>query len=220
MNILLIGPQGSGKGTQADLLAPKFNLIKIATGDLFRSAMASGSQLGESVRRYYDQGELVPDDVTLSVVAERLDSIGEDGVAGAIFDGFPRNLAQAAGLDEALASRTLRVDHVIELVVPEDVLVNRLSGRRVCSKCGAVYHTEFQPPRSENVCDVCGGELIQRADDTPDAIQRRLKLYSEQTAPLLDYYRPRGVLQQIDGNRPIEEVQRDLEAAVVEPANA
>lgn len=215
MHVILMGAQGAGKGTQAVRLAPLLNLVHVSTGDLFRSAIAGGTELGRLAKGYLDRGELVPDDVTLGIVEARLQEIAAAGVArGALFDGFPRTRAQAEGLDEMLARRGEQIAAVVEIRVPLEVLVKRLAGRRVCPKCGATYHVELDPPRRPGVCDRCGTPLIQRSDDTPEAIRRRLDLYFEQTAPLLDYYRARGILRQVDGNQEIDAVTRALVRAI------
>jgi adenylate kinase len=219
MNVILMGPQGSGKGTQAERLGPRLGLVKIATGDLFRTAITAKTDLGRQVKAIYDRGELVPDGLTVALVEERLDEVARrkalgEGVNGALFDGFPRTQAQAETLDAALAARGAAVTAVIEIVVPIDRLVARLAGRRVCERCGAVYHLEFNPPARRGVCDRCGGAVIQRDDDTPEAIKRRLGLYHQQTAPLLDFYRRRGLLVEVDGNRTIEEVTGAIVAAL------
>jgi adenylate kinase len=221
MYLVLIGPQGSGKGTQADRLVPKHSLMKIATGDLFRSEIAAGTTLGSQVKQVLDKGELVPDDVTLSIVEERLAQIDSGAARGAVFDGFPRTYGQAEGLDIALMRRGASIDLVIELVIPEAALIRRLAGRRVCANCGRAYHLEFHPPAVEGVCDVCGGRLEQRPDDTEEAIHRRLSLFREMTAPLLDYYGGRGLVRKVDGNRPVDEVEQaidsEITAAIADP---
>ncbi len=211
MNIILMGAQGSGKGTQAAMLGPRLKLVKIATGDLFRAAIAAKSPLGQQVEAILDAGDLVPDELTNAIVRDRLEDIararsaGED-IAGALFDGFPRTAAQARALDEMLAGNNDAITVVIEIVVPFAVLVERLSGRRVCSVCGAIYHVTENPPSEDGVCDRCGGAVIQREDDKPEPIRRRLALYEAQTTPLLEYYRARGLLDQVDGNLPVEQV--------------
>ncbi|MDQ4098992.1 MAG: adenylate kinase [Chloroflexota bacterium] len=211
MNIILMGAQGSGKGTQAAMLSPRLKLVKIATGDLFRTAIAAGSPLGKQVEAILDAGDLVPDDLTNAIVRERLEDIarvraGGEDIAGALFDGFPRTEAQARALDEMLARHNDAITVVIEIVVPFAVLVERLSGRRVCSVCGTIYHATENPPDEDGVCDRCGGAVVQREDDKPEPIRRRLALYEAQTTPLLEYYRERGLLDQIDGNLPVEQV--------------
>lgn len=214
MHVILMGPQGVGKGTQATRIAGELGLVHVSTGDLFRNAIKAQTPLGQMAKQILDAGELVPDDVTLGIVEQRLEEISAESAGGepkgALFDGFPRTPAQAAGLDEMLARRGEKIGAVIEITAPRDVLVERLSGRRVCPKCGATYHVAFNPPKNDMICDVCGSEVVQRADDTADAIERRLSLYDEQTAPLLDYYRQRGMLQTVDGNREMNAVSDDL----------
>jgi adenylate kinase len=214
-----MGAQGSGKGTQAALLEPKLKLTRIATGDLFRAEIASESELGLELKAILDRGDLVPDDLTNAIVRGRIALLverrtrGED-VAGALFDGFPRTDAQARALDGILNELGESVTSVIEIDVPRDVLIERLSGRRVCVDCGAVYHVEATPSKIDGVCDKCGGKLIQRDDDKPEAITRRLALYDQQTAPLLDYYDAQGKLSRVDGNRSIDEVQESMLAVI------
>ena len=215
MHVILMGPQGSGKGTQAARLAPRLGLALVATGDLFRGAIAAGTPLGRRIKDIYDRGELVPDEITVGLVDEKLDDIARErqlgeGVRGALFDGFPRTRAQAEALDAALAKRGESLSRVIRLDVPTETLVARLAGRRVCQRCGTVYHVEFNPPRRPGACDRCGGEVVQRADDTPAAVKKRLDLYFEQTEPLLAYYRERGLVTDVDGDRPIETVTDEI----------
>jgi adenylate kinase len=215
MHVMLMGAQGAGKGTQASRVAPKLGLVHLSTGELFREAMTSGSELGHRIKDVYDRGELIPDDLTLSLVDARLNEIAAmDGAEGALFDGFPRTRAQAVGLDEMLGARGEQLRAVIEIKVPLEVLIQRLTGRRVCPNCGAVYHLDHDPPKVEGICDRCGSTLIQRADDQPEPIKRRLALYFDQTAPLLDYYRERGLLVGIDGNRSMGEVTADIINAI------
>ncbi len=217
--VILMGAQGSGKGTQAALLGPKLNLSRIATGDLFRSEIASDSPLGNELKAILDRGELVPDDLTNQIVSGKIASLVErrthrDDVAGALFDGFPRTSAQAIALDDILGGFDEAVSAVIEIDVPRDRLVARLAGRRVCLSCGAVYHVDARPPKATGECDACGGALIQRDDDKPEAIARRLALYDDQTAPLLGYYRSQGKLTQVNGDQDIDVVQSDIVAAI------
>lgn len=215
MNLILMGPQGSGKGTQAERLLPRLGLIAIATGELFRAAAKAGTPLGRKAKEIMDRGELVPDDVTVGLVEEKLDALAalrsrDPDVRGALFDGFPRTKAQAEALDAALARRGERIDAVVQLVVPTPRLVERLAGRRVCANCGHVYHADFNPPSHDGVCDICGGKLIQRDDDTPEAVRNRLDTYFATTEPLLAFYRERGVLATIDGDAPIEDVTESI----------
>jgi adenylate kinase len=215
MHVILMGAQGAGKGTQAERLAPRLKLTHLSTGDVFRGEIKSGSELGARLKAILDAGELVPDQLTLDIVNRRLDAIAADPEShGALFDGFPRTTAQAEGLDQTLAARSEQIAAVVEIAVPRPHLVERLAGRRVCPICGATYHLEFNPPRVPGLCDKEGAELIQRADDTPDAINRRLDLYFEQTEPLLAYYEARGLLKRVDGDQPIEAVTDQLVAAI------
>lgn len=218
MNIIMMGAQGSGKGTQAGVLGPKLNLVKVATGDLFRAAIAAGNELGQQVEAILARGDLVPDDLTNAIVRERLERIAREkkagAVAGALFDGYPRTEAQAAALDRILADHGDGITVVIELQVDPEKLVDRLSKRRVCANCGAVYNLEADPPQVEGVCDRCGGTLVQRDDDKPEPIRRRLALYAEQTAPLLTYYGARGLVERVNGDQPIAAVTESIETIV------
>lgn len=210
---MLIGPQGSGKGTQAARVAPRLGLAHVATGDIFRQLMTRDDDLAREVRSYYDRGALVPDDLTLRVLLSQiyeLESRGERTYRGTLLDGYPRTLAQAQALDRVIEERGDTIVAVIHLVVPRDVLVERLSGRLICKQCGATYHVRYQPPTVAGRCDRCGGELIQRSDDTPEAIVRRLDTYEQQTAPLLDYYRERNLVIDIDGNQPVEIITEQI----------
>lgn len=213
-HVILMGAQGAGKGTQAERLAPALNLFHFSTGEAFRAAIAAETDLGVLAKGYLDRGDLVPDDVTLGIVAAKLDEIAAGaatgGKAGALFDGFPRTQSQAEGLTRELARRCEAVVAVIEVDVPKEELIERLSGRRVCPTCGTVYHVKLNPPKVEGICDKDGSVLEQRADDTPDAIERRLELYFSHTQPLLDYYRGLGLLETVDGTASIEEVQREI----------
>jgi adenylate kinase len=217
--VILMGAQGSGKGTQAALIGPTLKLVKVATGDLFRAAISQGSELGLQVKSILEAGDLVPDELTNAIVQVRLAQIaaakaeGED-VEGALFDGFPRTAPQARALDDILAKQGEEITAVVEIDVPRDQLVARLAGRRTCESCGAVYHVESDPPNVDGICDKCGGSLIQREDDTPEAIKRRLALYDELTAPLLSYYGERGVLERVNGNQDIQSVQQDILDAI------
>ena len=218
-HIILMGPQGSGKGTQSQRIRDRLHLGSVATGELFRAAIKHETALGQRIKSIYDRGELVPDDLTIALVDERLDAIAQEGrerrvELGALYDGFPRTAAQAAALDELLARRGDAITMVIAIDVPRERLIERLSGRRVCSTCGRVYNVVSDPPKSERRCDDDGGELIQRADDTPQAVAKRLDLYEAETAPLLERYEKRGVVVHIDGDRPIEDVTESIVEAV------
>ena len=219
MHVLLMGAQGAGKGTQALRVAPRLRLRHVSTGDLFRAAIAADTGLGKQIKAIYDRGDLVPDDVTMRLVEEVLDEIATERnlggeVTGALLDGFPRTRPQAEGLDAALQRRHESIRAVIEITVPLDILVARLAGRRVCQTCGAVYHVDHQPPELDGICDRCGGVVVQREDDQPGPIKRRLGLYFEQTAPLLSYYRDLGLLHTVDGNQSIEAVTEAIVGTV------
>lgn len=214
-----MGAQGSGKGTQAALIGPQLNLVKIATGDLFRAEIASGSALGLELKEILGRGDLVPDELTNAIVRGRIAEIVDDrnqgeAVAGALFDGFPRTDVQARALDSILAEQGEQITVVVEIEVPRDVLVRRLSGRRVCVDCGTVFHVESNTTSRPGVCDRCGGTVIQREDDRPEPIARRLALYDDQTAPLLEYYRERGLLERVDGNQEVDTVTSSILAVI------
>ena len=216
-HVVFIGPQGAGKGTQAARIAPLFGLLHLATGDLFRALMAGESDLAAEVRAFYDRGELVPDALTARVLFAALDERAAGGdVRGALIDGFPRNAAQAEVLDEQIAARGEELAAVVHIDVARDVLMRRLTGRLVCRTCGATYHREFNPPRTPGVCDLDGGELYVRSDDTEDAVARRLDIYFAQTEPLLDRWRERGIVLDIDGDQPIDAVTAAI-AVSLEP---
>ena len=211
--LILFGAQGSGKGTQARLLQDKLSLPQVATGDLFRSHWGQGTELGKLAKSYMDRGELVPDSVTVAMVEERLAQ--PDAAKGAILDGFPRNLAQAEALDAMLAKWNTGISAALYLELAHDELIKRIVGRRTCKGCQAAFHVEFNPPKVEGVCDVCGGEVVQRADDADQAaVARRLQLYFEQTTPVVGYYRGKNVLKQVDGDLSIEAVQSAMLKAI------
>jgi adenylate kinase len=211
MNLLLLGGPGSGKGTQAKRLEEKYGLVQLSTGDMLRAAATAGSEIGLKAKSIMDQGHLVPDDIVIAILAERIDR--PDCARGFILDGFPRTIAQAVALDRMLERKHLVLDHVIELKVDEAALAKRLVGRYTCAQCGTGYHDEFKRPRVPGVCDVCGGtSFIRRADDNPATVASRLAAYRAQTAPILPYYRKRGILKEVDGMAPIEEVTRQIEA--------
>lgn len=211
MRIVLLGGPGSGKGTQAKKLIDKLGVPQISTGDIFRAALKEGTPMGLKAKVYMDKGELVPDDVVIGVVEERLTKPDLD--KGYMLDGFPRTLAQAEALDKILASQTKSIDHAILVDVPDEELVARLSGRRTCrnSECGAMFHVMFNPPKKEGICDKCGSELYQRDDDSEVTIRERLAVYNKQTAPLIDYYDKKGLLRRVKGVGPIDKIFADIE---------
>jgi adenylate kinase len=217
MFLILLGPPGAGKGTQAALLVETWKLAHIATGDMFREAMRSGSEVGRQAKAYYDRGELVPDELTIRMLLERISQ--PDCARGCLLDGFPRNLDQAEALDAALSKRSQAVDHAAYIRVGEEELVQRLSGRWTCRGCGAVYHERYSPPKTAGRCDQCDGELYQRSDDQPETVRRRLGVYFRDTAPLVEYYRQGGKLVEVDGGQSIEAVGRALKEAL-EPSTA
>jgi len=212
--IVLLGPPASGKGTQAARLCEELDLPHVASGDLFRENLKNETELGQKAKKYMDRGELVPDDITIAMVMERLSR--PDCAGGAILDGFPRTIAQAEALDEALAAQGHKINAVLYIAVPDEVLVERVSGRRLCRVCGKAYHVKFNPPKQPGVCDEDGGDLYQRDDDRPETVRKRLKVYWEQTSPLIDYYRDQGMLVEVDGDQPIDAVTADLREALVE----
>ena len=211
MHLIFLGPPGAGKGTQAKRLTVESGLPQVSTGDMLRAAQAAGSELGLRVKAIMDAGQLVSDDIILGLVRDRLAQPDAEG--GALFDGFPRTVAQAQALD---AIPGVRIDHVLSIEVPDVELVARLSGRRTCSGCGAMYHNHFEPPARAGVCDKCGGELYQRADDNEESITQRLVVYRESTAPLVRYYRDRGLLRRIDGQGSPEDIAARIRAALSE----
>jgi adenylate kinase len=212
MKLILLGPPGAGKGTQAKMLTERFNIPQIATGDILRGAVQGGTALGLEAKRYMDAGALVPDEVVIGIVRERLQA--NDCANGFILDGFPRTVAQADALQASLESLKQRLDRVISLTVDADALVERLTGRRTCRNCGRGYHISFDPPRNAQLCDACGGELYQRDDDREETIRKRLSVYDQQTSPLIAYYRTAGLLAQLDGMQPIAVVQEQVLAAL------
>jgi adenylate kinase len=204
MFILLMGPPGAGKGTQADLLAEKYAVKHISTGDMFRAAVKNGTELGKEARRYMDAGQLVPDTVTIGIVKESLSN--PENQRGCILDGFPRTKEQAVALDGILTELGVKLNGVLDISVPDDVIINRITGRRSCKVCGASYHVIYNPPKVESLCDKCGGILYQRDDDKQDTVAKRVEIYNAQTKPLLLYYAGQGVYFQIDGTQNIEQV--------------
>jgi adenylate kinase len=204
MNLVLMGLPGAGKGTQAENIVEKYGIPHISTGDMFRAAIKEGTALGLQAKAYMDRGDLVPDEVTIGIVRERLSK--DDCQKGFLLDGFPRTVAQAEALDKMLAELGRSIDYVINIQVDKDVLMERLTGRRICKDCGATYHLVFNPPAQPGVCDKCGGELYQRADDNEETVANRLEVNMKQTQPLLDFYGAKGYLRNIDGQQPINQV--------------
>jgi len=216
VNLVLLGPPGAGKGTQAALLSQRLGIPHVASGDLFREAMKKGTGLGEKAQSYIERGVLVPDEVTNAMIEERLKE--PDCAKGVILDGFPRTIEQARALEGILAERGKKIDRVLVIQVSEGTLVERLSGRRTCRRCQANYHILFNPPQKEGACDKCGGDLYQRSDDKEETVRRRVRVYIEETAPLIDRYRGQGLLTEIDGEQGIESVQgRILSALSLSP---
>jgi adenylate kinase len=214
MNIVLMGLPGAGKGTQADKIVEKYAIPHISTGDMFRAAIKNGTELGLKAKSFMDQGALVPDEVTIGIVRERLSQ--KDCEKGFLLDGFPRTVPQAEALDSILNDLGRKIDHTINIQVEKDELVARLSGRRICKVCGASYHVLFNPPKEEGKCDKDGGELYTRADDNPETVANRLEVNMNQAQPLLNYYEAKGVLTNINGQQNIDKVFADLDALLLQ----
>ena len=212
MNILLMGPPGAGKGTQAANLVTELKAKHISTGDMFREAVKEGTALGKQAKACMDKGELVPDEITIGIVKERLAK--DDCRAGFILDGFPRTVAQADALSAMLEELGMKLDAVLNIHVPAADLIERAVGRRICKKCGAAYHVKFNAPKQEGVCDACGGELYTRADDSAETMQSRLSVYEESTKPLIEYYKKAGLYKEVDGRQSIEQVTENLVKAL------
>ena len=208
MRIILLGPPGAGKGTQAAGIVEKYNIPHISTGDIFRKNIKEGTDLGKKAKEYMDQGLLVPDELTVGLVTDRLSQ--DDCKNGFMSDGFPRNVAQAQQLGQYLNSVDLALDRVINIEVDKDILVGRAVGRRICKSCGATYHVEFNPPKVDGTCDVCGGELYQRADDNEETVSKRIQVYLDETKPLADYYSNEGIIANINGEQSIDKVFADI----------
>ncbi len=204
MKIIMLGAPGAGKGTQAQLIVEEYKIPQISTGDIFRANLKEGTELGLQAKVYMDKGELVPDELTCALVVDRISQ--DDCKDGYILDGFPRTIPQAEYLTKALDERGEKMDYAIDIEVPDENIINRMAGRRVCLKCGATYHIKDIPPKVEGICDVCGSELVQRDDDKPETVKNRLEVYHEQTQPLIDYYTGQGILHAVDGTLPMEEV--------------
>lgn len=208
MKIIMLGAPGAGKGTQAKKIAEAYGIPHISTGDIFRANLKEGTELGLKAKTYMDKGELVPDELTCDLVVDRISK--DDAKNGYVLDGFPRTIPQADALTNALNARGEKVDFAVDVDVPDDNIINRMGGRRACVGCGATYHLMFAPPKKEGICDVCGKELILRDDDKPETVGNRLRVYHEQTQPLIDYYTKAGVLHTVDGTQDIDKVFEDI----------
>lgn len=213
MNLILLGPPGAGKGTQAQRLQDRYDIVQLSTGDMLRAAVSAGSEIGKRAKTVMDRGELVSDDIVIGIIAERIDA--PDCNNGFILDGFPRNLAQAEALDRMLTEKGLELDAVLEMRVDEEILVDRITGRFTCAACGAGYHDRNLKPKVDGKCDRCGGsDFTRRSDDTEETVRSRLTAYREQTAPLLPYYRGRNVLQSVDGMADVDAVTNEITAVL------
>jgi len=208
MKIIMLGAPGAGKGTQAKMIAEKFDIPHISTGDIFRANIKNGTELGKKAKEYMDKGQLVPDELTVQILLDRV--ANDDCKNGYVLDGFPRTIPQADVLDKELTKLGDKVDFAINVDVPDENIVRRMSGRRACLKCGATYHIEHIPPKQEGICDTCGSELVQRDDDKPETVQNRLTVYHEQTQPLIEYYDNKKILRTVDGTRDMQEVFSDI----------
>ena len=208
MKIIMLGAPGAGKGTQAKKIAEKYQIPHISTGDIFRANIKGGTELGMKAKTFMDQGMLVPDEITIGMLMDRIGQ--EDCINGYVLDGFPRTIPQAESLTKALAERGEKVDYAINVDVPDENIINRMSGRRACLGCGATYHITFNPPVKEGICDTCGQELVLRDDDKPETVKKRLDVYHQQTQPLIDYYKNEGILAEVDGTKDMEEVFQDI----------
>lgn len=213
MRLILLGAPGAGKGTQAVIISQKLNIPHISTGDIFRANIKEGTELGIKAKQYIDQGLLVPDDLTVSIVKDRIQK--DDCKNGFLLDGFPRTIPQARQLDDALKNMDLKLDAVINLEVPDNIIVKRMAGRRVCKGCGMVYHVVNNPPKTEGICDSCGSELIIRDDDREETVLERLKVYHEQTETLIGYYSDKGLLMNFDGTKNIAETTSEIMASLL-----
>ena len=212
MKIIMLGAPGAGKGTQAKKIAEKYQIPHISTGDIFRANIKGGTELGMKAKTFMDQGMLVPDEITIGMLMDRIGQ--EDCANGYVLDGFPRTIPQAESLTKALAERGEKVDYAINVDVPDENIINRMSGRRACLGCGATYHIKFNPPVKEGVCDTCGQELVLRDDDKPETVKKRLDVYHQQTQPLIDYYKKAGILKSVDGTQDLNKVFEDIEAVL------
>ena len=210
MKIIMLGAPGAGKGTQAKMLAEKYGIPHISTGDIFRANIKNGTELGAKAKEYMDKGLLVPDELVVDLIMDRFKA--DDCKNGYILDGFPRTIPQAEALDAALAANGEKIDYAVNVEVPDENIVNRMSGRRACLSCGATYHIEHIPPKKEGICDKCGQELVLRDDDKPETVLNRLKVYHDQTQPLIEFYTRKNVLKTVDGTKDMKEVFADIVA--------
>ncbi len=208
MKIIMLGAPGAGKGTQAKMIAEKYSIPHVSTGDIFRANIKNGTELGKQAKEYMDAGKLVPDELTVKILLDRVAQ--DDCKNGYVLDGFPRTIPQAEVLENALNDLGDKIDFAVNVDVPDENIVRRMSGRRACLKCGATYHIEHIPPKKEGICDTCGSELVLRDDDKPETVQNRLKVYHEQTQPLIDFYTERKVLRTVDGTKDMKEVFADI----------
>ena len=204
MKIIMLGAPGAGKGTQAKKIAGKYQIPHISTGDIFRANIKNGTELGNKAKSYMDQGMLVPDELTCDLVVDRIAQ--EDCANGYVLDGFPRTIPQAEALEAALDKRGEKIDYAINVEVPDENIINRMGGRRACLACGCTYHVQYNPPKEEGICDVCGAKLVLRDDDKPETVKKRLDGYHEQTQPLIDFYKKAGVLKEVDGTQDMDAV--------------
>ena len=212
MKIIMLGAPGAGKGTQAKMIAEKYGIPHVSTGDIFRANIKNGTELGMEAKKYMDQGQLVPDELTVKILLDRVAQ--DDCKNGYVLDGFPRTIPQAEALTAALKEQGTALDYAIDIEMEDQAIVDRMAGRRVCAKCGATFHTVNIPPKKEGVCDACGGELQLRDDDKPETVKKRLKVYHDQTAPLIAYYKEQGILHEIDGTLGIEGVAKAIAAVI------
>ena len=209
MKVIMLGAPGAGKGTQAKKIAEQYGIPHISTGDIFRANIKGQTPLGMEAKSYMDRGELVPDELTVKILLDRVAK--EDCKNGYVLDGYPRTIPQAEVLDKAVEELGEKIDYAVNVDVPDENIINRMSGRRACLKCGATYHIKYMPPKTEGICDKCQSELVIRDDDKPETVKNRLSVYHEQTAPLIDYYKNKGILETVDGTKDVDEVFTDIE---------